>query len=247
MISILSRNPPWIGRARNSSRTTSRGYRLCLKDLSQRMASCLFMARFRMKTNTSSLPSRPSTASWTLPPKSLSSGTRIIRAVFPIRTRSSRSSRFVLAPTNPLQRCASSSPAAISLTLVRSDNLVTAIRVRLLPSPTSSTRSSSFGACLTIFLPSRSACVPYTFRRLWSNVSSWAVDVVDFTDPPFRAEKNSPTATYLIYNSPMEFVAELQASLREFTLAAACARIELPRSDLWRWHHSSQELLRHRR
>jgi len=45
----------------------------------------------------------------------------------------------------------------------------------------------------------------------------------------------------------MEFAAELQASLREFTLAAACARIELPRSDLWRSHHSSQELLRHRR
>jgi len=45
----------------------------------------------------------------------------------------------------------------------------------------------------------------------------------------------------------MEFAAELQASLREFTLAAACARIELPRSDLWRSHHSSQELRRHRR
>src|SRR6266478_379064 len=45
----------------------------------------------------------------------------------------------------------------------------------------------------------------------------------------------------------MEFASELQASLREFTLAAACARIELPRSDLWRSHHSSQELPRHRR
>ena len=45
----------------------------------------------------------------------------------------------------------------------------------------------------------------------------------------------------------MEFASELQASLREFTLAAACARIELPKSDLWRSHHSSQELLGHRR
>ena len=57
--------------------------------------------------------------------------------------------------------------------------------------------------------------MPYTFRRLWSNVSSWAVDVLDFTDPPFGAEKSSTTVTYLIYNSRMEFAAELQASLRE--------------------------------
>ena len=59
--------------------------------------------------------------------------------------------------------------------------------------------------------------MPPAFQRPWSSGSSWAVEVVDFTDPPFEAEKYSPTATYLIYNSAVEFAAELQASLREFT------------------------------
>src|SRR6267143_119394 len=181
------------------------------------MGSCLSTAHFRMKTNTCLLPRRPWTVFWTPLPPSLSSGTRITRAAFPTRTRSSRSFRFALAPTNLLQRCASNFRAAISSIPVRSDNRVTAIRAPLLPSPTWSTRSSSFGACPSIFPSSSSACVWPTFRSLWSSGSSWADEAVRVTDPLVVSGKDSSTFTYLIDNLIVEFAAESQASLREFT------------------------------
>src|SRR5213594_3057197 len=71
-------------------------------------------ARFKMKTNTSSRLRRPLTVSWTPPHLSLSSATRITKAGFPTKTRSSRYSRFTRAPANPLQRSVLSCRAVIS-------------------------------------------------------------------------------------------------------------------------------------
>ena len=59
--------------------------------------------------------------------------------------------------------------------------------------------------------------MPPTFRSLWSSGSLWADEVPRVTDPLVVSGKYSSTFTYLIYNPVVEFAAELQASLREFT------------------------------
>src|SRR5213080_126681 len=98
----------------NSSLSTSRGYRRCPPDRLRRTAWFWSTARFKMKTNTSSHLRRPLTVSWTPPHLSLSSATRITKAGFPTRMRSSRYSRFTRAPANPLQRSVLSCRAVIS-------------------------------------------------------------------------------------------------------------------------------------
>ncbi len=52
-----------------------------------------------------------------------------------------------------------------------------------------------------------------TFRSRWSSDSLWAVEVRKLP----AAHKDSSPSTYLIYNGTVEFAAELQASLKEFT------------------------------
>src|SRR5260370_1099652 len=88
----------------------------------------LVQARFRMRTNTSLLLRRPSTASWTPPLQSLFLDTRTTRAAFPIRTTSSRSSGFALAPPNPFPRSPSNLPPPTPPFPIPSPNHLTPIR-----------------------------------------------------------------------------------------------------------------------